>query len=89
MLANKGVVEWMSPDLYGEYQSHMATVYEVHHGLEGALAQKDWDAVQPWFWMTIPEVSMSPLRSKRCWHRNANPAVHPEAPTQEGWMRIG
>ena len=43
MLANKGVVEWMSPDLYGEYQSHMATVYEVHHGLEGALAQKDWE----------------------------------------------
>ena len=88
MLANKGVVEWMSPDLYGEFHSHMATVFHVHHGIEGALAQKDWElAVQPWFWMTIPEVSMSPAAVEEMLHKNANPAVHPEAPTQEGWMQ--
>ena len=39
LLANKGVVEWMSPDLYGEYHTHMATVYEVHHGIDGALPE--------------------------------------------------
>ena len=61
LLANKGVVEWMSPDLYGEYHTHMATVYEVHHGIDGDLAQKDWEqAMQAWTWTVMPEVSMSP-----------------------------
>ena len=30
MLANQGLVEWLAPDLYGDYHSHMATVFKVH-----------------------------------------------------------
>ena len=88
LLANKGVVEWMSPDLYGDYQSHMATVFHVHHGIEGPLSNKDWEgALQPWYWMTIPEVSMSPTAVKKMLIDKAEPATHPDAPTQEEWMQ--
>ena len=63
MLVNKGPVEWMSPDFYGNMQTHSASVFQVHHGVEGPLAEKHWeDAMQPWFWTTMPEVSMSPTR---------------------------
>ena len=87
LLANKGVVEWMSPDLYGEYQTHMATVYEVHHGIDGALAQKDWEqAMQAWTWTVMPEVSMSPASVKALLESEPSPPVHPDARTQVQWM---
>ena len=87
LLANKGVVEWMSPDLYGEYHTHMATVYEVHHGIDGALAQKDWEqAMQAWTWTVMPEVSMSPASVKALLESEPSPPVHPDAKTQVQWM---
>ena len=88
LLANKGVVEWMSPDLYGEYHSHMATVYEVHHGIEGPLAQKDWEqAMHAWTWTVMPEVSMSPASVQAMLNSDPVPPVHPAAPTQHQWMK--
>ena len=87
LLANKGVVEWMSPDLYGDYHTHMATVYEVHHGIEGPLAEKDWaEAMHAWTWMVMPEVSMSPTALKALLENQPTPPVHPHAPTQDQWM---
>ena len=39
----------MSSDFYGNMQTHSASVFEVHHGVEGPLAEKNWDdAMQPW-----------------------------------------
>lgn len=88
MLVNKGPVEWMSPDFYGNMQTHSASVFQVHHGVEGPLAEKHWeDAMQPWFWTTIPEVSMSPAQVKALLAQPPKPPVHPDAPTQEQWMR--
>ena len=52
------------------------------------LAQKHWDdAMQPWFWTTVPEVSMSPAQVNALLAQQAKPPVHPDAPTQEQWMR--
>ena len=74
MLVNKGPVEWMSSDFYGNMQTHSASVFPVHHGVEGPLAEKHWDdAMQPWFWTTMPEVSMSLPRSTPCWPSRRNP----------------
>ena len=88
LLVNKGVVEWMSPDLYGEYHSHMATVYEVHHGIDGALAQKDWEqAMQAWTWTVMPEVSMSPASVQAMLKSDPIPSIHPKAMTQHQWMK--
>ena len=30
-MVNEGTVEWLGPDLYGECQSHSASVFSVHH----------------------------------------------------------
>ena len=74
MLVNKGPVEWMSPDFYGNMQTHSASVFQVHHGVEGPLAEKNWDdAMQPWFWTTVPEVSMSPAQLKALMAQKAKP----------------
>ena len=87
LLANKGMVEWMSPDLYGEYHTHTATVYAVHHGIEGPLAQKDWEqAMHAWTWTVMPEASMSPASVKALLESHPEPPVHPNAPTQDQWM---
>ena len=87
LLANKGVVEWMSPDLHGEYHTHTATVYEVHHGVEGPLAQKDWEhAMQAWTWTVMPEVSMSPKSVKALLESEPTPPIHPAAKTQAQWI---
>ena len=88
LLANKGVVEWLSPDLYGDYQSHIATVYEVHHGLEGTLAEKDWEqAMHAWTWTVMPEVSMSPKAVQAMLNSDPIPSIHPKAMTQHQWMK--
>jgi hypothetical protein len=88
LLANKGLVEWMSPDLYGEYQSHMATVYEVHHGVEGTLAEKDWEqAMHAWTWTVMPEVSKSPAVIQAMLNSDTIPSIHPKAMTQNQWMK--
>ncbi len=88
MLVNRGIVEWMSPDLYGEHVTHAATVYEVHHGIEGPLAQKDWEeAMEPWFWTTVPEASLSVSGVQALLDSHAHPPIHPNEPTQEQWMR--
>ena len=88
LLANKGVVEWLSPDLYGDYQSHIATVYEVHHGLEGTLAEKDWEqAMHAWTWTVMPEVSMSAKAVQAMLNSDPIPSIHPKAMTQHQWMK--
>lgn len=87
LLANKGVVEWISPNLYGDHQSHMATVYEVHHGIEGSLALKDWEqAMHAWTWTVMPEVSMSSVAVQAMLDSDTVPRIHPKAMTQQQWM---
>ena len=87
MLINNGFVEW-PPDFYGDVQTHGATVFKVHHGVDGPLSQKDWDeAMQPWFWMTMPEVSMSLAQIEDLLLKQPSPPVHPDATTQEQWLR--
>ena len=81
MLVNKGPVEWMSPDFYGNMQTHSASVFQVHHGVEGPLAEKHWeDAMQPWFWTTVPEVSMSPAQVNALLAQQAKPLFIPTPP---------
>ena len=81
MLVNKGPVEWMSPDFYGNMQTHSASVFQVHHGVEGPLAEKNWDdAMQPWFWTTVPEVSMSPAQVNALLAQQAKPLFIPTPP---------
>ena len=88
MLINNGFVEWLSPDFYGDVQTHGATVFKVHHGVDGPLSQKDWDeAMQPWFWMTMPEVSMSLAQIEDLLFKQPSLPVHPDATTQEQWLR--
>ena len=87
MLANQGLVEWLSPDLHGDYHSHMATVFKVHHGINGPLTNKDWEqAMVPWTWMTMPEVSMTKADIQHLLVNQAKPTVHPDVLTQDEWM---
>ena len=87
MLANQGLVEWLAPDLYGDYHSHMATVFKVHHGINGPLSNKDWEqAMLPWTWMTMPEVSMTKADIQHLLANQARPTVHPDVLTQDEWM---
>ena len=87
LLHNEGVIEWLAPDIHGDYVSHMATVFKVHHGIEGELAMKDWEqAMKPWFWSTVPEMALQPEQVKTLLEMDETVGVHPDAFTSEQWM---
>jgi hypothetical protein len=87
MLVNQGLIEWMSPNLYGEYQTHAATVYKVHHGIDGPLSTNDWEeAMAPWFWKTVPEASLSPADLQSMLANGTSAPVHPHAMTHDAWF---
>ena len=68
ILVNKGPVEWMSPDSTATCKRCSASVFPGPSRCRGPTGGEALeDAMQPWFWTTVPEVSMSPPRSTPCW----------------------
>jgi len=87
LLHNKGLIEWMAPNVDGDYQTHVATVFKVHHGIEGELANKDWEvAMQPWFWSTVPEMILQPNQVKTFLESGAEAVQHPDVTSPEEWF---
>ena len=87
LLHNEGMIEWLAADVDGDYVSHSATVFKVHHGIEGELAMKDWEqAMQPWFWSTVPEMALQLQQVETLLEIGKTVDLHTKAPTSEEWM---
>ena len=86
-LENMGLVEWLAPNLHGDYESHMASAFLVHHNPEGNLASTDWDKVmKPWFWGTVSEMSLQPGQIQELVDATAEAPIHLDAITLDDWM---
>ena len=86
-MENMGLVEWLAPNLYGEYESHIASAFLVHHTPEGTLGSNDWDkAMKPWFWGTVSEMSLQPGQIQELLDATAEASLHPNATTLDDWM---
>lgn len=86
-MENMGLVEWLAPNLWGDYETHIASVFMVHHTSDGLLGSTDWEAaMKPWFWGTVAEMSLQPSQIQKLIDASAEASLHPDAETLEDWM---
>lgn len=86
-MENMGLVEWLAPNLWGDYETHIASVFLVHHDSDGLLGSTDWEAaIKPWFWSTVAEMSLQPAQLQELMDSAAEASLHPNAATLDDWM---
>ena len=86
-MENMGLVEWLAPNLWGDYETHIASVFLVHHHSDGLLGSTDWEAaMKPWFWGTVAEMSLQPSQIQELIDAEAEASLHPDAETLDDWM---
>lgn len=85
-LESLGTLEWLAPNLNGEFNEHTATVFKVVHA-DAGLGEVDWDeAILPWLMLTTPEASLTSDDVSALLASNAPPPVHADAETMDQWM---
>ncbi len=86
-MRNMGLVEWLAPNLWGDYETHIASAFLVHHNPDGTLGTTDWDvAMKPWFWGTVAEMSLQPEQIQELVDATAEAPIHLDATTLDDWM---